>query len=105
MNLIRIIIRYYYLLISKTPWRQAYVLLSFKKYLSSDRFRERCKVMGPEYAIRTYLDNEIWFWKRRVTKNERVGIFFVPYYYISDALKYIGSVVEGWDVNTNKIVV
>ncbi len=38
----------YYWVLSQTPWRQAQVLLAFKKYVDSSWFTDRLGIMGKE---------------------------------------------------------
>lgn len=77
----------YYWTITQTPWRQAKVLLAFKKYVESSWFTDRLSVMGKEYAVEQFFKHDYWFFMRQITKEEKLGILISPYTYIKEGRK------------------
>jgi hypothetical protein len=83
-EVVRMFIKIYHSILSRTPWRKAYLLLSLSKYIDSSVFRERCELLGVEYAIDQYLDHDYWYWHRKITRKEMIGIVVKPYTYIDN---------------------
>ena len=70
---------------SRTPWRQAYILLAFSKYVECDISRKRLATVGPKYCVEQFTEHDHWFWKRKITTREKWEIFFVPFHVIHRA--------------------
>ena len=77
----------YYWTLSLTPWKQAKVLLAFKKYTESMWFRERFQIFGKEGTIEMFFEGDYWFFARQITREEKWGIFLNPYKYIAEGKK------------------
>jgi hypothetical protein len=75
-----------YIAFMRTPWGTAYITTTLKKYLESDWYKERSQLFVKRRAFEMYFDHdESWFFKRRISLKEKIGIFFTPYSYIRSA--------------------
>lgn len=69
-----------------TPWGKAYICTAFKRYLESDWFKERTRLFVKRRALEMYFEhNESWFFKRKITRKEKLGIALAPFNYIKQA--------------------
>lgn len=97
------IVNYLTYLWTKTPWREAYILLAFSKYIECDVFRERLAAMGPKYCVEQYMDHDYWFWKRRITRKEMWEILLKPYAVIKRAKEPISFFSRMSDLTLTKV--
>ena len=69
---------------SCTPWGKAFVLLSLKKYVESEVYKERVATMGKERAIEQYVKHDFRYWTRKITFWEKLAIMIKPYSFIEE---------------------
>jgi hypothetical protein len=80
----------WYLFFMWTPWGKAYICTALKRYLESDWFKERSKIFVKRQAFEMYFDsNESWFFKRAITRREKLGMTFAPFNYIKAAKEMV----------------
>lgn len=72
----------------KTPWYKAFTLDSFRRYLESDWYKERREILTKAQALNMYFDShESWFFRRKVTRKERIQMMICPFSAIEFAKK------------------
>jgi len=73
-----------------SPWGRAYICLALEKYLQSDWYKERSSMFVKRRAFEMYFDHdESWFFKRRITRKEKLGIAFMPYSYLKKTVSVV----------------
>ena len=79
-----------YMLFAWSPWGRAYICTALKGYLESDWFKERSGLFVKRRALEMYFDHgESWFFKRKITRREKLGIMLAPFSYIKRAQKAV----------------
>lgn len=79
-----------YNLFSLTPWGGALIVYTLQKYIESDWYKKRSEIFTRRQVLDMYYDNdEWWFFKRRLTRKEKWGIFIQPFTYIKSAQKVV----------------
>lgn len=88
----KVVYKYYqikFFLKQYSPWSKAEIFLCWNKYVESEWYRERLVIMGERYTVHQFINGDWKYFRRKITKKEKWGMFFCPFTYIEKNAPWI----------------